>query len=206
MEKQQIQSILKNKTLFSSLDETSLNQVVDNTTVVELNANEILFYQGDPAEHIYFLIDGKLAALIVTGMNETRILGYVHPFEAVGEMGVLTDEPRTLTIKALIKSTLFKLPKREFMQILHQYPSVMFAIIKPLVSRSTGLMQMLSMEKQNKSIVILPANQNTSLREFSAILQKTAEKFPSTLFISDDQTEFSDKSDTPDTLREKIKN
>lgn len=205
MDNKEIEILLKDNLIFASLDESAKNQLLSRLSIVELSDNEILFYQGDPSKNIYLLVDGKLAAFVIDNMGETKILGYISSGETVGEMGVLTDEPRSLNIKALTKSRLIKLPKEDFLEVARQYPDVMFAVIKPLISRSVNLMQMFSGEKTNKSIVIIADGNNNLFNEFSLLLQKTAEKFPSTLFITDDHPDFADKNASKDIIREKIK-
>lgn len=199
-----IADILKTHPAFSTLDQESRDKLAARFNLVELNQDENLFFQGDKSENIYFLIKGKLVSLTIDLSGETKIIGYVNVGETVGEIGVLANEPRSLTVRAYTDAALLKLSGKDFKDIAHQYPSVMFAIINPIISRSVNVLEMITSERKNKTVIILPANQETSLHELTDALQKTAEKFTSFLIISDYQTEFSDQ-DTK-AIKDKIRN
>lgn len=205
MKHEEIDTLLKSNPIFSSLDDASREQLISHIMVVELNENEILFHQGDPAKNIYLLARGILASIIVNALGETRILGQINEGEIVGEMGVLSNEPRSLSVKALTHATLLKINKDIFLDVAQQNPSILFAVMNPIISRSVGLLNMLAMEKKNKTIVILPANEETDFQNFSDALRKIAEKYPSTLFIPEDHPDFIDKNLSTEIIREKIR-
>lgn len=197
-------ALFKTNRVFSLLDETARNKLAPLFTEIQLNPNEVLFYQGDTADSVFVLVSGKLAAELTSISGETRSVGFLHPGEIVGEIGALFDEPRSLTIKAVKPSTLFSLPAKDFAALCQQYPAVMYAAVSHLVTRSRNTIQMLSAEKTNKHIVVVPANKEILLDNFAEKLIHYAERYPNILIISDYQPEFSDDNITPDTIREKL--
>lgn len=200
-----IDDAIKSSHIFESLDAPTIKLISSKFTEVNLSRNTVLFYQGDPSDSVYLLVSGKLAAQLMSGLGEKQVVGHVFPGETVGEMGVLSNTPRSLTIKALTDSILLKIELNNFIEILHQYPSVMYALVRPLISRSEDIIKKLSISNENKYTVIVPAHQKISLEKFFESLYACAEKFPNTLIISDYQPEFHDKNISISILNEKIK-
>lgn len=201
---EQLLNVLKSNRIFSSLDEVSSKRLLSKFSQVEIQKDQVLFYQGDPSDSIYLVISGKLGAELTSAAGDTRIIGHIDQTETVGESGALTNEPRTLTVKALKDTKLLKLSARDFIEICHQYPAVMFATVHPIISRSKSIIQMLSAEKTSKHIVIVAAYHQVSLEDFLAKLQEVADKLPSVLLVSDYFKEFHDKNADSATVKEKI--
>ena len=203
MEDELLATIKTNKVL-ASLDEPAHLLLLPKFTKLELSPNEILFSQGDPSDQLFLLAKGKLVTSLITPTGLTRIVGHIDAGEAVGETGVLTNEPRALTIKALTPCTLYSLPSNDFLEICHQYPSVMLAAIHPIMMRSRELIQSLVSEKTNKHIVIAPAHKDISLEKFFEKLAGFIEKYPRILFISDYHADFNQPYIDTAALNEKI--
>lgn len=204
MEEDLLKAIKINK-IFSSLNDEGIQKILPQFIKMELQPNETLFYQGDPSDNIYLLVNGKLSAALTNVSGETRIIGYIGPGEAVGESGALTTEPRALTIKAIEKSILYRLPSTNFIELCHLYPALMFATIHPVITRSRSIIQLLSSEKINRHIVIAPANKDISLENFAEKMRGYLENYPSLVLFSDYDSEFSHHIAT-DVLKEKIIN
>jgi NTE family protein len=196
---------LKASRVFSSLDENASTELLSKLSKVTLTQNDILFYQGDPSDSVYLLLSGKLSASLTTPWGDTRVVGYIEPYEMVGELGALTNEPRSLTIKALTDASLLKLSTSDFNEICHRHSAVMFATLYPIVTRSTSLMQLASSEKANKHIVLVPANASIDLVQLSEAILGYSGKFPNLLIVSDYQEEFKNKLEPILSVREKVK-
>jgi NTE family protein len=202
MEEELILALKVNK-IFSSLDDPILHKIALKFHRVELRANEVLFYQGDPSDGIYLLVKGKLIAALTTSTGETKTVGHVDTGETIGEAGVLTGEPRALTIKTTSPCVIYRLYSKDFIEICHQYPTVMFATIPPLIARSNSLLNLFA-EKDNKYIVIAPANKDISLEIFAEKLQLHIVNYPSITLFSDFDPELNNKNIPIEIIKEKI--
>ncbi|HSW69411.1 MAG TPA: patatin-like phospholipase family protein [Gammaproteobacteria bacterium] len=203
MEEDLINAIKANK-IFSSLNDEGVQKVLAKFTRMELNQSETLFYQGDSSDNIYLLVSGKLSAALTNAAGETQMVGYIEAGEAVGESGALTTEPRALTVKALEHSVLYRLSSKDFIELCHQYPALMFATIHPVITRSRSLIQLLASEKIKRHIVIVPANKDISLEHFAEKLQGYLEHYPSVVLLSDYSPEFNNQKIAQEVLKEKI--
>ncbi len=181
--------------VFSSLDAHASKLLIAKLSEVSLVQTEVLFYQGDPSDSVFLLISGKLSAELTSVSGETRIVGHIEPGETVGELGALSSEPRSLTVKALKDAKLLRLSAKDFIEICHQHASVMFATMHPIIMRSTSILQMLSTKKLNKHIVIVPANKDVILQPFAEKLMHAVQSFSSIVCVSDYQNDFSSLND-----------
>ncbi|KOR30207.1 transcriptional regulator [Achromatium sp. WMS1] len=60
-----------------------------------------IIHQGDPAETLYYLIDGSVSALIEDTDGHEIILAYLNKGEFIGEMGLFLPQPkRSVIIRA----------------------------------------------------------------------------------------------------------
>jgi CRP-like cAMP-binding protein len=93
--------IIRRSELFSDLSDDELKNLLNIVELIELHAGQILFAQNDDTDSMYLLLQGDLVASRVSSAGETKILGYVRAGEIVGEMGLISYQPRSLTISAL---------------------------------------------------------------------------------------------------------
>jgi predicted acylesterase/phospholipase RssA len=116
-------------------DESSQTVVAAGIEPVRLRAGDTLFAQGDPPDALYFVITGRLAVIRAAGNGDQKTIRRVGHGEIIGEMGLLDDAPRTASIVADRDSTLAKLPKREFDQLVQRDPHFLRGVAKTVVNR-----------------------------------------------------------------------
>ena len=68
-----------------------------------------LFRQGDKSIGFYILLSGEL--VVLDGNTE---IGHIKPVDIVGEMGMISNQPRSATIKVTKEATLINVPKMQF--------------------------------------------------------------------------------------------
>jgi len=176
---------LKTNKIFSGLNEDTIQQLQDKLTKIDLHFDDILFQQSDTPDAVYFLIQGKLEVSIITPNNQVKIVGHIDAGEVVGELAALANEPYPYTAKALRHCAVYKLQKKDFLELCYQYPTSMFETIYPLLAQSNNIIQLLSTEDSHNSIVITPANKNVSMHEFAEKLTSILLKNENILLFSD---------------------
>lgn len=98
--------------------------------LVELRAGETLFTQGDPGDSAYLVTSGRLVADV-----DGRPVGDISRGEAVGEMALLTGEPRSATIVARRPTVLVRLGADRFAGLLATQPDALRLVTTQLVRR-----------------------------------------------------------------------
>lgn len=176
---------LKKHKVFGSLDLVILKRLLPKFSTVEVESGQILFYQGEPSDSVFILISGKLAALTTDSNGQFKTVGHIKTGEIVGELGALSKEPRSLTIRAVKSSLLLKLPSKEFIDICYLYPAIMFATVYPIIERSQSIIQVLTADKSSNYITFAPINNVTLFHKFVTTFLKFAQDFPSLIIVSD---------------------
>lgn len=132
---QNIPLLIKECSIFSSLDIEVCEKISDMFEVVELEENDILFKQGEPSFYVYVLTKGLLVS-VISHSNGTQFIGSIESGETIGELGVISGEVRMMTLQAAQECKLLKISNEDFIKISKQYPSILFSILKPLVKRN----------------------------------------------------------------------
>jgi CRP-like cAMP-binding protein len=94
----------------------------------------VLFRQGDDSDAALVILDGHADVMIDTpaGPIKVAVLG---PNSLVGEMGVMTNSPRSATVVAQTSLTTLRIPKEMFMSLVTEFSQFGLAIIRELASR-----------------------------------------------------------------------
>lgn len=99
-----------------------------------LSIGDILIKEGEKAEFVYILKNGKLRAFnLING--EKVILGDIEIGEFVGEMAYINNEPRSAYIEALSDAQLIEVPIGLVDKILYKRPAWTKSLMQTLSKR-----------------------------------------------------------------------
>lgn len=189
-------ALLKSSEIFASLKDADLMKLLQKFKSVRLKKSKTLFCQGSFSNSLYFVVSGKLVIILKRENKEIKVLNTIGPGETVGEMGALSNEPRTATVKALEDSILLKLSSEEFNALIRQYPDLMHQTLTNLMQRSRNLVQLVSnQETVHKHIVIVAANSAVSLEGFSSKLFELTKNINEVGILSDFSPDIKSKDD-----------
>ena len=93
---------------------------------------------GEPADGVYFLVSGSLAAFRPAERSRHNLLGYVRPGEPVGEMALIAREPHTASVFAMRDSEMLKLSPEAFDRLIQAHPTLMRHIARLMLARARG--------------------------------------------------------------------
>jgi NTE family protein/lysophospholipid hydrolase len=120
--------------LFGALEPAVIEALRQEVEWVPLAPGETLFEEGDPGDALYALIDGRLVAWAGHGQDRRRI-GEVVAGETVGEIAMISGEPRSATIQAAKRSLLIRLARPQFEEFAARFPAVYKAFAEVIVRR-----------------------------------------------------------------------
>jgi CRP-like cAMP-binding protein len=125
---------LKAVPLFNGLDPRRLKLIAFTSDRMNYEAGHVLFRQGDDSDAALVILDGHADVMIDTpaGPIKVAVLG---PNSLVGEMGVMTNSPRSATVVAQTSLTTLRIPKEMFMSLVTEFSQFGLAIIRELASR-----------------------------------------------------------------------
>jgi len=96
--RQQIDVALHSNMLFSSLDETQLNIIMDSMQRHEAPAGEVIIKQGDQGDHFYIIATGEVEFWISKGGAPPTKVGVAGPGQSFGELALMYGSPRAATV------------------------------------------------------------------------------------------------------------
>jgi len=116
--KEKLRKRLLQAFMFNALDEKELNIVIGAIEEVVCQANQNVITEGDQGDCMYVLEAGSLKCTkVFPGNTEpTHLKDYV-PGEGFGELALLYNCPRAATITALEESTVWRLDRDTFNNI-----------------------------------------------------------------------------------------
>lgn len=105
------------------------------STQKHIDKGGYLFFRGDPAEHFYLLLTGKIIIGLTSTDGRELIINVMHPGDFFGELGLLTGQPRSANALASQPSELIAVPRGAFMEILEREPAVARRLLEVTADR-----------------------------------------------------------------------
>jgi len=130
---------LKGIQIFEGLSVNELAAIASVTEEIVVEPGEIVIREGESGDTLYLIIQGRVAVL--KGYAEKAEgkegveLAQISDGDYFGEMALFEDAPRSATIRTLDKSRLLVLHKREFTEIVREYPQIALHICRALSQR-----------------------------------------------------------------------
>ncbi|MBL9038666.1 MAG: patatin-like phospholipase family protein [Archangium sp.] len=153
---------------FDSLDAPVQAWLLEHMGSVQLEAGQTLFHAGAPADCLYLVTRGALGAFAAG--DESRLLGQVAAGETVGELALMTGQPRSATVKALRDSTLRQLSREGFTTLVRLFPDVLLALARLVVARAQQPMAT-QRPVHPRTLALLPQNEGLDAGAFAAQLE-----------------------------------
>jgi CRP/FNR family transcriptional regulator, cyclic AMP receptor protein len=133
-------------------------------SISKYGPNEVIFAQGDPADAVFFVEEGKVKITVVSEQGKEAVLAIHQNGDFFGE-GCLTGQPRRLaTVAALTECTIMRLAKDAIVSVLHDEPKFSDLFMSYLLTRNArveaDLVDQLfnSSEKRLARLLLLMAN------------------------------------------------
>ncbi|MGI8926462.1 MAG: patatin-like phospholipase family protein [Tepidiformaceae bacterium] len=121
--------------LFASLDEASLELFRSAAELLPFEAGQVVVEVGSTLDHLYIVEDGLLCAEVADRHGLPMELARFGHGAYCGEMAFLRGEPAAATVRALVASTLWRIPHATLGAIADRSPSVMREMAQGLASR-----------------------------------------------------------------------
>lgn len=151
-----------------------------------LPGGEWLFRQGDVGDSLYFLVRGRLQVWVATDSGKPAVLmGEVVAGESVGEVGLLSDEPRSAGIHAIRDSLLIEIDRASFARLADRHPAMVMKLatnVATLLQRRTSRKGAASREL--KTVCLLPVTGGDAIDGFCADLTRALADHRKTLVLT----------------------
>jgi SulP family sulfate permease len=91
---------------------------------LEVGAGEIIVRAGEPADSMHFILDGRVGIMIAADGDRTTRVRSLGRYTTIGEMGLVSQAPRSATIQAEVASILYVLGADQFEAIMTDDPAL----------------------------------------------------------------------------------
>lgn len=122
---------LKGAELFNQIASEDLLPVALVAQEVRFNAGETLIREGDPGDCLYIIVDGA-ASINLRGVGAVATR---RSKSSVGEMGIISRQPRSADCVAITDLTALKIDYDDFWDVLAEKPPLALGVIKALSQR-----------------------------------------------------------------------
>lgn len=124
-------AVLRGIPLFASFDPSKLKLLAFSSTYLTLDPDEVLFYEGEPADSVYLIDEGE--ANIYTGSGEQEVkVAKIGKHGLVGEMAIFRDAPRSATIRAAGRLNVLKIDGEVFLRVVTEHPDAALTVMRIL--------------------------------------------------------------------------
>ena len=112
------------------MTDTKIHIFDRSTDFVEFKVGDVIFNQGDAATNMYVVIEGEVEIDILPDLTETVDKGGFF-----GEMALISDEPRSATVRAKTDCRLVPVDERRFDFMVQETPGFAITLMRILVQR-----------------------------------------------------------------------
>jgi CRP/FNR family cyclic AMP-dependent transcriptional regulator len=121
-----------------TLSDAELTAVGSHGIARSYPKNTIIVSEGDRADSLYVILDGRVKAFVSDGAGHDMVLSTQGPGEYFGEM-VLDEGPRSASIMTLEASRFLVVPKADFREFVLRNPAFALSVIEKLIARARAL-------------------------------------------------------------------
>ena len=143
---------LRQVPLFSKLPQERIYWLIEQGEEIWLEAGEIHRNQGDPADHVFVLLEGEVRITQKVG-NQEVVLATYEAKTLFGELPLLLGDTHFWASgRAVTRCHIFELPNATFWEMLSSCTCVMTSILRTMAER---LQAVQSLSQQREKLVAL---------------------------------------------------
>ncbi len=133
---------LKKISYFEGLSPEELESIKPLVFEKKAERGEIILYEGDEAEALYFVISGAVKVFKTSVEGKEQILGIIRPGESFNDVPVFDDAPNPASVQAMGDVVLYEIGKRELKALLQNHPQIALSTIKVLAGQVRSLVSL----------------------------------------------------------------
>jgi diguanylate cyclase (GGDEF)-like protein len=129
-------SMLAGVPLFRNLGVTHLSRLVAHATEQVYPAGYVIARQGDPPQHLWVLLSGRVRVVEATVDGQAEmLLGEIGKLEVFGELGLLREQPRAATVIAVERTHCLVLRRADFTNVLADSAELANGLLRVVATR-----------------------------------------------------------------------
>ena len=133
--------------LFSELNESELQEVATHAQIRNVPNDTTIFYEGDPADAVYVVVNGRVKVVTTSSDGKEFILTVLGAGQVFGEMGLLETAPRSASVITITEVELITIKRDDFDRLIETRPTIsrkLMAILSRRLRRANSKMESLA--------------------------------------------------------------
>src|SRR5512134_2781576 len=115
---------------------TFLAKVGEGRSLVDYRKDKIVFAQGDPADAVFYLRQGKVKLTVVSSQGKEAVVAILGQDTFFGEGCLIAQPLRMATATTLTPCSILRLEKSAMVRVLHTEPAFAERFITHLLARN----------------------------------------------------------------------
>lgn len=190
MQTEAIYNLIRTISIFNSVPDDTLRVLAGEMSMLSIKGGQTLIQQGEAADCLYILAHGRMLVSFEGSDGVSHKVGEIGVGDVVGEMALLTDLPRSASVKALRDCDLIKIDQALFKSITKEHTEAAMGFVSACVKR---LLPNFTEKKHGiKTLCVVPCDKNIETKNFRESLCSALGQYSDTKVI--------DSSD-PDIMR-----
>ena len=121
--------------IFGALEDAVRRRLEGELSWVYLQRDEVLFREGDPADALYVVLQGRLQVVREREGRPLEVVTEIGRGQPVGEIGLITGDARSSTVRAIRDTELIRFSEQGFRALLRESPQALIPLMRTLARR-----------------------------------------------------------------------
>jgi NTE family protein len=147
-----------------------------------------LILEGEQPEALYIVVTGLFASYRLAPNGQETLLDRFGVGDVIGDVGFITNEAPTVTIRALRNSEILRISKKDLQTAATRSPSVLLAICSGAVQRLQRVQPAYEAPRKFRTFCFVPADTTTDLTPIIQKIAGTLESFGTVAILSAEQS------------------
>ena len=128
-------TFLSSMDLFSGVQQDLLEPIVEQSTVQSLQRGDMLFSEGDQANDLYIVLEGRVAIANRSFDGRESVVALMESGDLFGEMPLFRPDGRSADARVLENSSVVVIPYVPVRSLYEEHPEMLWKIVDMLAER-----------------------------------------------------------------------
>ena len=162
--------LLRSTAMFRGLADPILQEAAQAIEWCHVLGGEVLFRQGEAGNALYLVVSGRLRVTAEGGDGRERVLREVGRGAHVGELALLTDEPRSATVCAVRDTIVASFSRDRFQQLVSRHPAAVLPLTRALATLVRRAHVPASASVAASTVALVPLHRDVAVEQLAAQL------------------------------------
>ncbi|WP_210409897.1 patatin-like phospholipase family protein [Leptospira wolffii] len=184
----EVLGFISNLELLFHIDRKKLSGLAPHLQWLYVPGGERLIRQGDPGNSLYVILSGRFRFSLEDEHGNIIGEGEFGKGDIIGEMSLLTGEPRSASVYAVRSGQVIRISRDGFRDFISRSPEALFTITET-IARRLGERNKQTHRSGRKvhTIALVPVTEGFPLKDFSKELSKSLKYFDSTQLVNEEK-------------------